>query len=248
MSLEGTHLMETEAYQALSSKTRQDILRLLYRKRMNVEEIAQKLKLQPITIRHHLQSLVQAGFIEPTEQRASSVGRPKIFYKMVREPPLLNYPKRGYLFLSNYLINTLRSTLPKSKANEVLKKAGFEMGEATARRLESEHEVKDWAIKAYEQFFVRNYLEQMGAEPEVIEANNKKLVYRLHNCLFFELSVKMPEIMCDILHESFHEGLVKAMGNRMKISRSSCLSEGDPYCEHSCSLISEKSPSRTAAE
>jgi predicted hydrocarbon binding protein len=76
----------------------------------------------------------------------------------------------------------------------------------------------------------------MGAEPEVVEINNKKLVYRLHNCLFFELSVKMPEIMCDILHESFHEGLVKAMGNGMKISRSSCLSKGDPYCEHSCRL------------
>jgi predicted ArsR family transcriptional regulator len=215
---------------------------------MNVEEIAQKLKLQPITIRHHLQSLIQAGFIEPTEERASSVGRPKIFYKMVREPPLLSYPKRGYLFLSNYLINTLRSTLPESKANEVLRKAGFEMGKATAKRLESEHEIKDWSIKAYEQFYVRDYLEQMGAEPEVIEANNKKLVYRLHNCLFFELSVKMPEIMCDILHENFHEGLVKAMGNEMKLTRSSCLSKGDPYCEHSCRLVGEKSSSRTAAE
>ena len=248
MSLEGTHLMETEAYQALSSKSRQDILRLLYRKRMNVEEIAQKLKLQPITIRHHLQSLVQAGFIEPAEERASSVGRPRIYYKMVREPPLINYPKRGYLMLSNYLINTLRSSLQESKANEILRKAGFEMGETTAKRLESEHEVKDWSIKAYEQFYVRDYLEQMGAEPEVVEASNKRLVYRLHNCLFFELSVKMPEIMCDILHESFHEGLVKRMGNEMKISRSSCLSKGDSYCEHSCRLVGEKSSSRTAAE
>ncbi len=248
MPAEGTHLMETEAYQALSSKPRQDILRLLYRKRMNVEEIAQKLKLQPITIRHHLQSLVQAGFIEPLTERASSVGRPKIFYKMVREPPLINYPKRGYLMLSNYLINTLRSSLQKSKAHEILRKAGFEMGETTAKRLESEHEVKDWSIKAYEQFYVRDYLEQMGAEPEVVEISNKRLVYRLHNCLFFELSVKMPEIMCDILHESFHEGLVNAMGNGMKISRSSCLSKGDSYCEHSCRLGSEKSSSRTAAE
>jgi predicted ArsR family transcriptional regulator len=204
---------------------------------MNVEEIAEKLKLQPITIRHHLQSLVQAGFIAPAEQRASSVGRPKIFYKMVREPPLINYPKRGYLFLSNSLITTLKSTLPESKAHEILKKAGFEMGETTAKRLESEHEIKDWSIKAYEQFYVRDYLEQMGAEPEIVESNNKRLVYRLHNCLFFELSVKMPEIMCDILHESFHEGLVKTMGNKMKITRSSCLSKGDSYCEHSCKLI-----------
>ena len=139
--------------------------------------------------------------------------------------------------LSNSLINTVRSALQESKANQILRKAGLEMGESTAKRLESEHEIKGWSIKAYEQFYVRGYLEQMGAEPEVVEANDKRLVYRLHNCLFFELSVKMPEIMCDILHDSFHEGLVKAMGNEMKVNRSSCLSKGDPYCEHSCKLI-----------
>jgi len=46
--------------------------------------------------------------------------------------------------------------------------------------------------------------------------------------------VKMPEIMCDTLHESFHEGLIKAIGKEMKIDRLTCMSKGDPYCEHSC--------------
>ena len=229
--------METEAYQALSSKSRQDILRLLHRKRMSVEEIAQELKLQPITIRHHLQSLVQAGFIEAAQERANSVGRPRILYNMVRDPPLISYPKRGYLMLSTSLINALRSTLQEKKANEILRKAGLEMGESVVKRLESEHDNRSWSIKTYEQLFVRDYLEQMGAEPEVVEVSDKGLVYRLHNCLFFELSLKMPEIMCAILHESFHEGLAKAMGSTMKVDRSSCLSKGDPYCEHTCALI-----------
>jgi len=237
MLFEGTNLMEAETYQALSSKSRLDILRLLYRKQMNIEELSKKLGLQPITVRHHIQCLVQAGFIEAATERVSSVGRPKILYGIIREPPLVNYPKRGYLFLSNYLINTLRSELKDTQAKSILRKAGFDMGEITAKRLEMEHEIKEWSMKAYEQFYVRDYLEQMGAEPEVVEATDKKLVYRLHNCLFFELSVKMPEIMCDVLHESFHEGLVKSMGKQMKVSRSSCLSKGDPYCEHSCTLI-----------
>jgi len=229
--------MEAETYQALSSKSRLDILRLLYRKPMSVEQIAEKLGLQPITIRHHMQCLVQAGFIEASAEKASSAGRPKIFYKIAREPPLVNYPKRGYLFLSNFLINTIRSELKDPQAKDILRKAGLEMGETTTKRLESEHEIKEWSMKAYEQFYVRDYLEQMGAEPEIVESSSKKLVYRLHNCLFFELSVKMPEIMCDVLHESFHEGLVKAMSDGMKISRSTCLSKGDPYCEHCCKLI-----------
>lgn len=226
--------MEAEAYRTLSSKSRLDILRLLYRKPLSVEEISEKLSLQPITIRHHLQSLVESGFIEAYEERAGSVGRPKIFYKIVREPPLVGYPKRRYMVLSNFIINTLRYTLGENQAKKVLRKAGLEMGENTTKRLESEHEIRDWNSKTYERFFVNGYLEETGAEPEVVQVSDNKVVYRLHNCLFFELSVKMPEIMCDTLHESFHEGLTKAMGKDIKITRGTCMSKGDQYCEHTC--------------
>ncbi len=226
-------MIEAEAYRALSSKSRLGILKLLYRKPMSVEEIAGMLNLQPITIRHHLQSLVEAGFIETYEERAGSVGRPKIYYKTVREPQIVSYPKRRYLMLNKFIINTLRYVLGEDQAKKILKKAGQEMGENTAKRLESEHEIKDWSIKTYEEFYVKDYLEKMGAEPEIIEVNDEKITYRLHNCLFFEMAIKMPEIMCDTLHESFHEGLTKTMGKNVKINRLTCMSKGDPYCEHS---------------
>lgn len=236
---EDERVIETEAYRALSSKSRLDILKLLYRKPMSVEEMAEKLYLQPITIRHHLQSLMEAGFIEAFEERAGSVGRPKIYYKIVKEPPLVTFPKRKYLMLSSFLIGTLQFLLGANRAKKILRKAGLDMGENTARRLESEHEIREWSPKAYEQFFVRSYLEDVGAEPEIVEFSDKKIVYRLHNCLFFELSVKMPEIICDVLHESFHEGLAKVMGKEMKINRHTCMAKGDSYCEHSCEWISK---------
>ncbi len=230
-------MIESEAYRALSSKSRLSILRLLYRKPMSVEEIAGMLNLQPITIRHHLQSLVEAGFIEAVEERAGSVGRPKIYYKIVKAPPMLSYPKRRYLMLSNFIISTMRYMLGEDHTKKILRKAGLEMGENAAKRLESEHEIRDWSVKAYRDLFVKGYLEKMGAEPEIVEVNDKKIVYRLHNCLFFEMAVKMPEIMCDILHESFHEGLVKSMGKNVVINRFTCMSKGDPYCEHSCEWL-----------
>jgi len=226
-------VIEAEAYRALSSKSRLDILKLLYRNQLSVEQIAEKLGLQPITIRHHLQSLVESGFIEAVEERAGSVGRPKIYYKLVKEPPLVSYPRRGYLMLNNFLVNTMRFVLGENHAKKILRKAGLDMGENTAKRLESEYEIRDWSIKAFEQFFVHDYLEKMGAEPEIVEITDKKIVYRLHNCLFFEMAVKMPEIMCDVLHESFHEGLAKAIGKDIKISRLTCMAKGDRYCEHS---------------
>jgi len=232
-------VIEAEAYRALSSTSRLEILKLLYKGPLSVEEMAQKLGLQPITIRHHLQSLEEVGFIEAYEERAGSVGRPKIHYKIVKEPPLVGFPKRRYLMLSSFVINTLQSVLGADRAKNILRKAGLDMGESTTRRLESEHEIREWSPKAYEQFFVKGYLEDAGAEPEVVEFSDGKIVYRLHNCLFFELSAKMPEIMCDVVHESFHEGLAKAMGEKMKISRLTCMTKNDPYCEHSCEWMAK---------
>jgi len=224
-------MIEAEAYRALSSKSRQDILRLLYRNSLSVEQIAQKLGLQPITIRHHLQSLVESGFVETIEERAGSVGRPKIYYKLVKEPPLVSYPRRGYLMLNNFLVSTLRSSFGESQARKLLRKVGLDMGDNTAKRLGMEYEVNDWTPKAFEQFFVRDYLENMGTEPEVVEVSDKKIVYRLHNCLFFEMAVKTPEIICDVLHESFHEGLAKTMNKDIKITHQACMAKDKPYCE-----------------
>jgi len=235
----GTHMDEVEAYRALSSRSRLGIVKLLYKKPQSVEEIASHLKLQPISIRHHLQSLQEAGLIETYEERAGSVGRPRIYYRIVAAPPAIGFPKRRYLMLSSCIINAMQPMLGETKAEKVLKKAGLDMGETTARHLETEHEVKEWTAKAYEQSFVRGYLEEAGAEPEVVENNNEKVVYRLHNCIFFELSTKMPEIVCDVIREGFHEGLVKAMGKDVKVSQRSCLARGDAYCEYSCEWKNE---------
>jgi predicted ArsR family transcriptional regulator len=225
-----------EAYRALSSKSRLEILKLLYTRPLSVDELAEKLGLQPITIRHHLQSLEEAGFIEPFEERMGSVGRPKLYYRIIKEPPLLSFPKRRYLTLSNFVINTLQFVLGANRAKKLLWKTGLEMGKNTIKRLESENHIREWSLKMYEKFFIKDYLEDAGAEPEIIELNENKIVYRLHNCLFFELAVRMPEIMCETLHRSFHEGVSSAMGKKFKISRLTCMAKGDPYCEHVCEL------------
>jgi len=237
MLLEENHLSEVEAYRALSSKSRLEILKLLYKNSLSVEELAKTLRLQPITVRHHLQALQEAGFIEAFEERAGSVGRPKLYYRIVKEPPLLSFPKRRYLTLSNFVINTLKFLLGESRAKKILWKAGAEMGENAIKRLESEYNIKKWTIKTYEQLFIKDYLEESGAEPEIVELSEKKVVYRLHNCLFFELAIRMPEVMCDTLHESFHEGVTKAMGEKFRISRKTCMAKGDLYCEHICEKV-----------
>ncbi len=231
---------ETEVYRALSSKSRIRILKLLYRKPLSVDEIAKSLDLQPITVRHHLQALEEAGFIESYEERKGSVGRPKVIYKVAKKTKLVGFPKRRYLLLSDFMINTLRFMLGKNKAKKVLEKVGIEIGENTAKKIAAEHQIKEWTLDDYKRAFVEKYLAEIGAEPEIIKVSKNKIVYRLHNCLFFELAVKMPEMVCEALHDSFHEGLANVIGGKVKITRVTCIGEGAPYCEHVCEWVTKK--------
>ncbi len=120
------------------------------------------------------------------------------------------------------------------RATKLLGRVGKNMGESVIREMESKHDVKEWSSEAFRDFFIKGYLEEAGAEPEIVEINKNRVVYRVHNCLFLELAVKMPETMCDVLHNAFHEGVSSAMGGKAKITRLTCKGHGDPYCEHNC--------------
>lgn len=225
---------EVEAYQALGSKSRLDILKLLYSKPRSVEEISNVVGLQPITVRHHLQSLEDAGFIESHEERQGTVGRPKVYYRIAKEPQLVGFPKRRYLTLSSFILNTMRFLLGDERAKKLLRKAGIRMGENIMKKLELDNDLVEWSLKNFEGFFIGGYLEESGAEPEIVEFSDNRVVYRVHNCVFFELAMRMPELMCQVLHEGFHEGISIALNEKAKISRLTCMGEGDLYCEHLC--------------
>ena len=108
------------------------------------------------------------------------------------------------------------------------------MGESVIRQIESKHDVKEWSFEAFRDFFIKEYLEEAGAEPEIVKTNKNLIVFRVHNCLFLELAVKMPETMCEVIHDAFHEAVYKALGKQVKITRSTCIAKGDLYCEHMC--------------
>ena len=115
------------------------------------------------------------------------------------------------------------------------------MGKDVVRDLESRNRIKEWGTKEYVDLFIKNYLEESGAEPEIVEVTDKKIIYRLHNCLFFELALKMPDMMCDVIHETFHEGVHEAMAKNVKTTRVTCMGKGDDYCEHICEWAELKS-------
>ena len=225
----------------MSSRSRLDILKLLYKKELSIEQIAVSLNLQPITIRHHLKSLEEAGLIEKYEDHQGLAGRPRTLYRIVKRTKIVGFPKRRYLTLSSFLISTLEFTAGEKNAKKLLSRVGKAMGKDVVRDLESRNRIKEWGTKEYVDLFIKNYLEESGAEPEIVEVTDKKIIYRLHNCLFFELALKMPDMMCDVIHETFHEGVHEAMAKNVKTTRVTCMGKGDDYCEHICEWAELKS-------
>ena len=174
---------------------------------------------------------MEAGIVEYHEERSGTVGRPRAYYRVMKTPPSTSFPRRQYQVLSEFMINAIVDTLGK-KAMPFLKDVGMKMGEDVVRKLETEYNIKSWTPKEYAEYFIQKYLEKEGTEPEIVELSDNRVVCRTHNCLFFELATKMPDVMCNVLHESFHEGVSKIIGKNLKMSRTTCMGHGDPYCEH----------------
>lgn len=230
-----------EVIRALSSEVRLEILKLLYQRPRDIEDLAKNhLKLQPITVRHHIQFLQEAGLLESYEERTGSAGRPKTYYKIAKTLPTVTFPARRYFDLSKAMLNTLSGSLGEKKTDEILTEVGSELGKETVKYLAATNNVKRWTTKEFAEIFVEKYLKETGAEPEIIEKSGSRVVYRMHNCLFYELAQETPCLMCDVLHHQFHSSLVKAMNDDFKDTQTTCMGHGANYCEHVVEWVPEK--------
>jgi predicted ArsR family transcriptional regulator len=224
--------MYEEVHRALASRPRADILKLLYKEPRNIEELAEKLTLRPITVRHHIQFLMETGLVESYEERSGSSGRPTNYYRIAKSLPIVNFPERHYLLFSSFLIDTIQRNIGEQETREIIAKAGYEMGKEVIKQLEQKYNIEKWSPKDFARIFVKGYLEETGTEPEIISEGDSQVIYRLHNCIFFELALKKPSLICDVLHRQFHQGVCAAIGRNVKDAQRTCMGHGDNYCEH----------------
>lgn len=200
-----------------------------------------------MTVRHHIQSLQEAGLLDSYEERSGLAGRPKTYFKIAKGLPTIVFPARRYFDLARALVNSLLNNLGEEKTNEIIASVGVEMGKDTVKYLTVTNNVNEWTLKELAKIYIEKYLREIGAEPEIVEQTDKKLVYRMHNCLFYELSQEAPTIMCETLHCKFHQSLIEAMNKNLKDTQTNCMGRGGNYCEHTIELIPENENSLKAA-
>jgi predicted ArsR family transcriptional regulator len=91
--------------------TRQEILDILKTEsQATVEDLAERLELTPMTIRHHLNVLQAQNLVEASKvRRSQKVGRPRLVYTLTETADEL-FPQ-GYENLARYLVSEVKSTV-----------------------------------------------------------------------------------------------------------------------------------------
>ena len=217
---------------AMSSATRVGMLRLLATKDMTVGEIASSLSLKTMTVRHHLNILTRIGMVKEAGQERRDVGRPVVRYRVTRRPMSVEFPRRHYEILSEILLQGLIRALGREGTKSTLQQMGREFGANLAKDLTAKYGVEKWNIETLKEYLVEKHLDEMGAVPEVVEATDRLVRFRTHNCLLSELAKKYPDFACDGFDCYMFEAAVKGTIGKADVEQAKCVAHGDPYCEY----------------
>ena len=222
----------TELGKAMSSRSRLQILDLLSRRPMSIEELSREVALKTITVRHHVNMLKRIGLVEEYGEERRKIGRPVLRYKSTQKPMSIQYPKRQYELLSRSLMRGIVESLGRDKAKDALRRIGRDLGEHLASEITDQSRVVRWDLEALRKHVVQEHLSQVGAIPEIVEYDSKKLRFRMHNCVFFELAREYPDLICESLDEGLMETLLKGTLGKAHADQTKCVVHNDRFCEY----------------
>jgi predicted ArsR family transcriptional regulator len=102
--------------------TRQEILEILkVEKQATVEDLAARLELTPMTIRHHLNVLQAQNLVEASKvRRSQKVGRPRLVYTLTEAADEL-FPQ-SYGELARQLVSEVKDTLGEEETQKIFRR------------------------------------------------------------------------------------------------------------------------------
>jgi predicted ArsR family transcriptional regulator len=195
--------------------TRDRILQtLLNRPRTTIQELADAVGINAISVRHHLASLERDQLVTSEEER-HGVGRPRLVY-FLTEKGLEHFPTR-YLRLTNRLLDQLKDSIPEPLVNKLFTQMATDMSANLAQRVqhlpieEKLNLIKD--ILAQEGFSVE--WEKRGAE------------YLIHEitCPYYHVGQSHPEV-CTV------DQTVISTVLGMPSEKINCVLRGDAQCTY----------------
>ncbi len=195
--------------------TRERILqRLLRSPRSTINELADAVGINPISVRHHLTNLQMEGLVEAEEER-HGVGRPRLVY-FLTENGLERFPTR-YLRLTTRLLSQIKEKLPDAVVGELFKEV--------ATGLADQHEEQLRGLSVEERLETVKVL--LAEEGFVVEWEKKNDEYHIHEitCPYLQVGQNHPEI-CAV-----DETLISRMLS-VPALKTQCILSGASHCTY----------------
>lgn len=187
---------------------------LLIKQEASVNELAEELNVNGISIRHHLKNFEKDGWVTSREERIGQVGRPKFIYSL-SSLGLEQFPK-SYVEFSAVVMDQLKQVLGPKKLKPFFEEVGLDFADKNRldrRQRNSPNRLSYIAENLNEQGYI---IETVGTEDGTTFIN--------YHCPYHYLSSTNPEI-CH---------LDKAMLGALTegdVEITHTIAEGDPYCK-----------------
>ncbi|MBI4760095.1 MAG: helix-turn-helix transcriptional regulator [Chloroflexota bacterium] len=203
--------------------TKDRILQTLLRKpRITINEIAEAVGINAISVRHHLSNLEKEGLIAAEEER-HGVGRPRLVYSLTEEG-MERFPTK-YLRLTTRLLAQLKETMPGPIVTQLFNQVAEDLANqyaADIRGLSMEERLD----------FVKELLAQEGF---TVEWELKDGQYQIHeiSCPYYQIGISHPEVC------TMDQTLISKM-LAVPASKVQCILSGGSHCTYVVQPVAAK--------
>lgn len=202
--------------------TRERVLHtLLSRQRCTINELAEAVEINPISVRHHITKLQAEGLVDSEEER-HGVGRPRRVYYLTEEG-LEQFPSR-YLRLTMRLLEQLKDTMPEPMVNKLFS----QMAEDVA----AEYESRVSGLNIEERLdLVTDLLRSEGFTVEWERTGSSYLIREI-SCPYYHIGQSHPEV-CSV-DQTLISTMLSVPAEKVK-----CVLDGDTHCTYSVTALEE---------
>ena len=206
----------------MSNNTRNRVLRsLLLNQKRTVNELAEAVDINPISVRHHVTKLEAEGLIVSEEER-HGVGRPRLVFSLTPKG-MEQFPQR-YLQLTLRLLEQMKSHFPENVLSNIFK----EVAEGIADDLTHDINLEDLDLKERLEL-LQEVLTSEGFMVDLQEEEGNFYIVEA-SCPYHHVGEDYPEIC--VMDQELIAHFVSSTPKRVE-----CILDGDKQCKY---LIRDK--------
>jgi len=203
--------------------TRERILRrLLAFPESTINDLADSVGINPISVRHHLTSLQSEGLVTSTEER-HGVGRPRLVYSLT-ENGTEAFPT-NYIKLMQRLLNKIKDKYSDTELDQFFQDIGEEI--AMDQIDSAQDRTLDQKVHNLQALLTRE-----GFIVELVEDKGSFLLTTL-SCPYYRIGMEHPQI-CSLDHAL----ISKYLGKPVKFHE--CIHNGAEHCTYQIQKYSEE--------